>query len=380
MGAAGHFGEPVPVRFEPQQNLLEAGQRKLGLLDDFRRLPGREPARVEQLLPVLVVRIGHENGRQAADGDLRHRARPGAAQHQIGPGVGVAHFADEAHQAVIAVQVHFELLVALPGSGHGGEAALVQHLQRLSAAPAGDQVGNQRIEGVGALAAAKHEQAQRPFLAAPAAVGDPEDFPAHRIAGEQYPPLARKSLGKGFINPRRPAADDPVGEPGNRVLFVDQHRDAQQAPGDRGRAGDIAAHADQAIGPQLAQNPHCAPSRAQQHERRLQQPARAGAAQARHADGVEREGLVAQQFVFHPRRGAEPMNADTRPLQLPGDAERGKDMAAGAGRQNQHGWRAPAHGRLRRRSARSADRHSVSYWTRSSRPIIAQQTIRLAPP
>ncbi|MCY1426460.1 hypothetical protein D9M71_422810 [compost metagenome] len=297
---------------------------------------------------VIVDRMGqrHQQRRQTGGRQLAHGQRAGTADHQIGPGVGAGHVADERHH----LGVDAGLFVARTGQFGVLLAGLVVDLRTQRLAHEGQRRRQQLVERFGAEAAAEHQQARRaPGQSLPR--GLEKQLLAHRIAGGT-------ALGTGGEGVRKSLADltgegrqATVGGTGHGILLVDDQRHPGQPGGDAAGAGNEAAHAQHTHRLQLAQHPARLPQRLDDLQRRLEQGQRSLATQAADLDAVQQQAGLRHQLVFDAARRAQPMHGIAARLELAGAGQRREHVAPGAAGHDQdvtgHGAAPPRQNPLR---------------------------------
>src|SRR5690606_3825012 len=189
---------------------------------------------------------GNIDGRQPQRGQLAARPGPGAAEHEVGGGVGAGHVVEvgthvvvpqpggrAAHRLVLAVAGEVEHLDPglVQGRGAGGDG--VVDALRAEGAAGDEQRGALRVEpeGGGTGTAAGRGVG--------GALGDEVgDGRAQRQPGERGP--RQRGAGEGDGDVPGPAGAEAVGQPGPGVLLVDDDRHAQAAGGEVGRGGEVA--------------------------------------------------------------------------------------------------------------------------------------------
>ena len=245
------------------------------------------------------------------------------------------------------------------------------HLQ-LGAQGRQQQLRQVLVQGQGALAAAQHQNPQRPLAHAVALrrVGQLGDFAAHRVAHPDAAGQRAFEAFQGFVGEARQHA---VGEPGGGVLLVDHQRHAAQFGGQAAGGADKATEAHRQHRALAADHgaglPHCA----QQLQRPEQLAFDAAAAQAPDGQADDLETVALHQPGFHAAFGAQPQHPVAGVLQLPGHRQGGEHVAAGAAGHDQYRG---AH-RLLLPRACSRD---CSVLARSTSAIITEQISSEEPP
>ncbi|MCY1529321.1 hypothetical protein D9M68_644570 [compost metagenome] len=331
---------------------------------------------------VVVDRVGqrHQERRQAGGGQFAHGQGAGAADDQIGPGVGTGHVLDEGRDLGfdrgLAITLRGDLVMFAPG--------LVEHLRPQVRRHLGQGFRQQLVQGLGAQAAAQHQQAR---LAACQGIARrfQEQLLAHRIAGGAPLVALAEGIGEGLAHAAGERHQAAVGGAGHGVLLVDDQRYAGQARGQTAGAGDIAAHAEHADRLQLTHDAARLEQRLEQLEGRLEQGLQALAAQAAHLDQVQRQAGLGHQLVLDTSRRAQPMHHEAARLELAGAGQGREHVAAGAAGHDQH---VAAHGRTSssKKSLSTNSTSSLPSWVRRSHSMrsssarLTQQITRELPP
>ena len=192
------------------------------------------------------------------------------------------------------------------------------------------------VQRLRAQAAAHHQQAERPFAACIALLGPGHagDLPPHRVAG----PLGLfQGVGKRHHDLVRDAGQHPVGQPGDRVLFMQRERPREQRCHHAAREGDIAAQTEHDVGLQPQQVPAAFPEGKQQvcgQQEFLQQ---ALAARGARADPCRAVPVRRHQALFHAAARAHPNHFPAGGAHLFGDRQSREDVAAGAACDDEQG-------------------------------------------
>ncbi len=225
-------GVPVQRRRVGEQRhqvRLDPGRRQVGVLDQQPATGIDDRQRVAPLLAV-ADRQGHERRGQADRRELRHGHRARPAQGEVGGGVGEVH----------ALQIVHDDVRRTPGRArrHGDVGVLgapgVQHLH----ARGGERVGGadgRPVQRRGALRASDDQQGRavgvQPELGTrlgPAA--GPVQRADRRPQGHADVLAAvQRGAGHGDRHPGGDPGPDPVGQPRQRVLLVDDDRNAGPA-------------------------------------------------------------------------------------------------------------------------------------------------------
>ena len=124
---------------------------------------------------------------------------------------------------------------------------------------------HRRVDAVGALAAAQHQDRERPVrvgcngraagrpAAAAFTISRRRGLPVQRILPGSKPPTVRSKRDEDPVGQPR---QDPVGDARQRVLLAQGDRDAQQPGGQDDGPGRIAAQPDHQVRPELPQPAH----------------------------------------------------------------------------------------------------------------------------
>jgi hypothetical protein len=172
---------------------------------------------------VIVHRGGkrHQHGRQGRGGELRHGQRAGAADEQLRPAVGLGHVIDER----LDPRLHACLAIGALGHLEGGPTGLVAHLEDLPGPEQRQRARHGLVERARALAAAKHQQAQRGAIAVTlVGRGQPEQRLAHGIADHAYTDTRWEGTFEGAEHLVGDARQPAVGQAGHGILLVDDQR------------------------------------------------------------------------------------------------------------------------------------------------------------
>src|SRR5690606_883235 len=160
-GGAAHLGQPLPVGEEGAQRPGDVVGGEVGVRDDGPAPRRDHPGGVAPLLTVADGQ-GHVDGRQPQGGQLADRPGPGAAEHEVGGGVGAGHVVEvgthvvvpqpggrAAHRLVLAVAGEVEHLDPglVQGRGAGGDG--VVDALRAEGAAGDEQRGALRVEPEG---------------------------------------------------------------------------------------------------------------------------------------------------------------------------------------------------------------------------------------
>ena len=231
---------------------------------------GNDVRGVETLL-TITHRQRHVQGGQAQGGQLRHRPRPGAAQHAVGAGVGLLHGGQVVQDVVARTQALRGPVIqgVLQGGPHRRVLAPAGEVEDLEALREAGQGGaHDLVEVLGAQGAARDQEGRglgiQPQGGGPlepggalalggGALGDQVGHGrTQRQAGHLGAAVggAQGRGGEGQAHRGGPGGPQPVGQAGAGVLLVDDHRDTGLAGSQVGGGGDVATEPHHHVGPQ----------------------------------------------------------------------------------------------------------------------------------
>ena len=286
-GGLGHARHPVDVEQHGQQAVADPFRCEAGVLDEQAAAAGHDGLGVEPLLAV-PVRQRDEGAGQPDRGELGAGHGAGAAEREVGGGVGQVHPVHVGHRDVGRPAGVGRDLRRVARPGH------VQDLHPGGTQPA-DRAEQRAVQRLGPLRAPGHEQhgqigAQaevRPGLVAqrePVQLGDlAPDRDAEEGGVRQ---LGVGVTGKDVLG--EPGAE-LVGQAGPRVRLVHHDRDVPAAGRQVGRRRHVAAEADQHVRLHPVEHPRGRADRAGQPPGHREQP---GAERARHGDGRDQREFV----------------------------------------------------------------------------------------
>ncbi|SOY49839.1 hypothetical protein CBM2585_A160381 [Cupriavidus taiwanensis] len=314
--------------------LRQALGRQVVLLHQQGRALAGQKLCVGGLVIIHRVRERHEQRRHARRGHFRHRHRAGAADHQVGVGIGPRHVVDERQglrrhprRRVVGAQ-----RVDLLGAG------LVRHHRALALRQQRDGLRHHVIQRRGAQAAAHHQDAQRAGAVVVARLGriQVRQFLAHRVtgpfaAGQRVRECAQHAVGhlRQYL----------VGQAGDRILLVQHQRPSQQRGHHAGRESDIAAHAQHHARTHPPQRGDALPERAQQVQRQQELGHQSLAAQPAELDELHRNVVLRHQRGFHAGAVAQPDDVPALLAQRMRDRQPGEYMSPGAAGHHEQGAR-----------------------------------------
>ena len=282
---------------------------------------------------VIVDRVGqrHQQGRQTGGSQFTDSQRTGAADHQVGPAIGMGHVFDER----LYVRLNTGFAITRGGDFTVIFASLVKDFRAQFHRDLRQGFRQQFVQRLGAQAAAHDQQVRLAPLQC--FTGDiHEQFSAHRIAGGTQFVRGAKSLRERLAHPRCQWHQQAVSGTGDGVLFMHDHRDAGELGGDTTRAGYIATKTENTHRLQLTNDFARLPHRLEQHERRLEQGQLALATQARDVDQVQRQTGIRHQFVFDATRRTQPVHGVATVLEFACASQGREYVAPGAARHDQN--------------------------------------------
>ena len=341
---------------ERRHVVLHPLRRQVTVVDEHASPDGDDRLGVARLLAV-AVREGHEHRGQPHAGDLGHRVGTGAADDQVGGGVGEVHPLDVGEHVVGGVTRP----VLDPGLLH--PPRVVHHLH----AGVEQRTGGARdgvVDPPRALRAAGHQQ-RRPLLV------EPERAPRLGPGGgaiESGDAAADGQPGVGGVPQRgvREARRDVAGQPGTEAIRQARkgvalvHDQRQPTPPGRqvGRHGDVAAEADHDVGPHPVEDLAGGPDRRAQPARHPQQVDRGPAWQRHRRHQLERVARLRHHPGLQPAGRAQRGDLDVvdQAAQRVGRGQQRVGVSGGApaGEQDADGHRRPPRAWVpRRRGSRS---------------------------
>ena len=279
----------------------------------------------ERVLGLVVgghVGARHEDRRRAGDGQLRAGDGAGAAEREIGRGVGEVHpveVGDQPKAWVVGDGRPQRVVVALArGPDHGG----------LLVGEEGVEVELQgAVERAGAERAAHREQhagvGREVEVGARLGGVDVEEVLAHRVAGDRR--LGAVEVRDGRLEGEEhlvgAAREQLVGGAGVRVLLLQHERPPAQRRRQPDRPARVAARAHDHVGVERAHQPPALPEALDQLERERQvacdRPRREAALETAHGDRADRVARLRDRLPLHPvaracerHRGVRPEAAD----------------------------------------------------------------------
>jgi hypothetical protein len=338
-GAAGRPGQCGGFAEERREPFAQALRRELGLGHQPSAAGLGEGPGVGGLMVVGGCGKRHQDRRPAGGGQLRHGGRAGPADHQVGVRQALGHVVEEGGEGG-------RQAAAPVGRFHCRHRA-ARHLLADREAPAqvlgqaAERGRDQVVEGLGALAAAEHQQPERVArsrraVGPPAALGDGRP---HWVAGHHHLGSLRRGdaldLGEPGGDRMGPRRQQAVGPAQHRVLLVQHHAQAKAGAGQGGGHRGVAAETDHGVGRQPPQEPACLEIAQGEAGRALRLLGQAAAGDAPGGDPV---GLDLGEF------GAEPGAAlvgdqdrlDAPGDQLPGQGLGREQVAAGAAGRQDH--------------------------------------------
>ncbi len=202
------------------------------------------------LVIVDGLRERHEHRRQPRCAQFGDRRCARAAHREIGPGVGGCHVLDERHD----LNVSSRGLVQATGLVVVLRTRLMAHQQLDPGRQALQNLREDDIDPVCALAAAEHEQAQVAMVPRIALTRRRErrNRFAHGIA---EPLAAGKCIGESTKLPFGKMRQDAIGRTGNSVLLVHEEWHAAQPCGDAARTRGKSAKGDGTARANAAEQP-----------------------------------------------------------------------------------------------------------------------------
>jgi len=299
-----------------------------------------EKSGVRRLVVVNRRRVRHDNARHAGRREFGDGQRAGAANDEVGPFVGAGHVVDKGN----AVGLHTSCRVVRLQGCEVLFTGLMDDLRAFVGADQRQPLGYHFIDRRSAEAAAEDEQAERQF--GRQTVGETfgwhreaSYFRADRIAD---PGAVRQGLRKTAENARGDSGEHPVGQSGNRVLFVDDQRTAEQDGHHAAREADIATHAENDVRPDAADFAPRLPEAGEQRQRQQQLAQQPLAAQRSEAHPGHLVAARRHQPRFHAARIAHPDHSPAAGFHQLGDGQAREDVTAGAAGHDEDGLR---HGR-----------------------------------
>jgi len=229
----------------------------------------------------------------------RHRTRP--ADHEIGFGERGCHVIDEARH----LRRHTELAVTLDQGLHVRPPCLMDHLRPMGRIGLRERLRDDLVERLRPQAAAHHQKAQRAAsrqIPRPRRV-DANQVGAHRVAGAYR---TRQRAREGLQHPVSEPCEQPVGQPGDRVLLMHNQGVTHQRGHQSARKRHIAAHAQHHCGFDTAQGRQTLPAGSGEPRRHGERIEQALAAQAPDSYRLERDPVLRDQRCLHALRVAQP--------------------------------------------------------------------------
>ena len=331
-GRGPHRGQPFGVGRERGDRARDPVGGQVGVGDQQPAAGVDDRAGVVLLLAV-ADRQRHEDRRQPDGRGLGHARGAGAAHDQVGGGVGEVHPVDEVDDDV----------------RHGtrlrrGLALRTDDVQHLH--PGGRQrgggAGDRLVELAGALRAAGDQQRrpvgveaeELPRLGAQRRAVEPGDHRADRQADVLR--VRQRGVGEADRDPLRDPGAGLVGQAGYGVLLV--HEQGQPAPpsGEVGRHRDVAAVADDDVGPDPVEDREGLLDGRAQPDRHLEEVGVGLARQRDRRDQLERVARLGHHPVLEAARRAEAGDLDldpevgSEPPDRVGGGEQGRGVAGGA--------------------------------------------------
>ena len=206
--------------------------------------------RIALLVIVHRIRKGYKQGGSAYGGQFGHGAGACATDDQVGIGKGLCGIFNERYQFCLDTS----LGVSSPQCVDVCLPALMEHVRAAVRRQQCKRLGHGLVEGARTQAAAHHPQAQRAAAVLQACnwagllqeglaqgIADPLDLAAAIATGAGR---RGQHIGIGGEYLSRKRHEPTVGHAGDRILFMQQERDAGQGRCQSGRSGDVAAHAD----------------------------------------------------------------------------------------------------------------------------------------
>ena len=277
-------------------------------------------------------REGHQNAGDPGGGKFGNGQRTGPAQHQIGPFVGPGHVLDEIDTfglypglGVVRLQL-FQML----------RSGLMHDVRTLFRRDQRDAFRYHLIDRCRAQTATEYQQAQRWLTPLEAFHGRRQlgDFRTYRIAD---PLPLFQHVRKAANHPVGDLRQHPVGETGNRILFMDHQRTTGQHGHHPAGEADVAAHSEHHVRPDATDFAQCLPEAGQQVERQQQFAQQPLAAQRREAHGSHLVAASRHQFGLHAVGVAHPDHFPATRTQEIRHRQPRKDVSAGTASHDQQG-------------------------------------------
>ena len=261
------------------------------------------------------VRERHEQGGSTHSRNFSHSRGASAANDHVCLGKGLGGVLNKGRE----FGVYTGGQIAGAQRVNVASAALVQHLRALSLRQQGQSLGHQRVERLGAQAAAHHQQFER-ATAARKTLGRRRLRHKGRAQRVAHPLGLGEHFGKGREDAVGQGRQHPVGQTRHRVLLVQHQGLAQQHTHHAARKADVATQAQHHLGLHAAHHLQTLPKRLQEAQRQQGQCDRAFAAQATKGNGIKSNASFGHQLALHaglagPTLATQPMHAPAALLQ-----------------------------------------------------------------
>ena len=146
----------------------------------------------------------------------------------------------------------------------------------------------------------------------------------------------RDRIGEAAADEIRPRREETVGHPRDRVLFLEDHRHAQETRSRETCSRGIPADADHRHGFEFEQHPHRLEHRPRQQRDRPRRLRRASGLDPLEIDQGQGQITLGNQLGFETPPCAEPVDLGAEGLQFGSHRETGEDVAPGASARNHH--------------------------------------------